>query len=142
MPILTSMTAAGLGLLFVGAIAAAAISGSVGFGGALLLLPLLTRSVGPEVGVPLLTVAQLVGHLSRALFGFRVIAWRIARTFLVAAVPAAVLGSLCFVAPPRSVPDDRRCAADSALAPDDRVRLMRHGGSCVVGAELLPPFSR
>jgi uncharacterized membrane protein YfcA len=97
------MTAVGLVLLFVGAIAAAAISGSVGFGGALLLLPLLTRSVGPEVGVPLLTVAQLVGNFSRALFGLRVIAWRIAMTFLVAAVPTAVLGSLCFVALPKSV---------------------------------------
>lgn len=82
---------------------AAAISGSVGFGGALLLLPLLTRSVGPEVGVPLLTFAQLVGNLSRAIFGIRLIAWKPALAFLTAAVPASVVGSLCFVTLPRSV---------------------------------------
>lgn len=84
-------------LLFVGAVIAAAVSGSVGFGGALLLLPLLTRTVGPTLGVPLLTVAQLVGNLSRALFGARAIAWRPALAFLVTAVPASVAGSYCFV---------------------------------------------
>lgn len=90
-------------LLFLGAVVASAISGAVGFGGALLLLPLLTRSVGPEVGIPLLTFAQLVGNLSRALFGIRVISWKPALTFLATAVPASVLGSLCFVTLPKSV---------------------------------------
>jgi uncharacterized membrane protein YfcA len=90
-------------LLFIGAVVAAAISGSVGFGGALLLLPLLTRSVGPEVGVPLLTFAQLVGNLSRAIFGIRLIAWKPALAFLATAVPASVVGSLCFVTLPKSV---------------------------------------
>ncbi len=97
------MTAPTLALLFVGAVAAAAISGAVGFGGALLLLPLLTRTVGVDVGVPLLTVAQLVGNVSRAIFGFRVIAWKPALVFLLAAIPAAVLGSWCFLALPKSL---------------------------------------
>src|SRR5216684_752283 len=56
-------------LLFLGAFFAAAISGAAGFGGALLLLPLLTHTVGVTEAVPLLTVAQLVGNLSRAAFG-------------------------------------------------------------------------
>lgn len=90
-------------LLFVGAVIAAAVSGAVGFGGALLLLPLLTRTVGPTVGVPLLTVAQLVGNLSRALFGVRSIAWRPALAFLVTAVPASVVGAYCFVELPRAL---------------------------------------
>jgi uncharacterized membrane protein YfcA len=90
-------------LLFFGALVAAAISGSVGFGGALLLLPLLTRSVGPEVAVPLLTIAQLVGNLSRAIFGIRSIAWKPALAFLATAVPCSVAGSLCFVAISKSL---------------------------------------
>jgi uncharacterized membrane protein YfcA len=57
-------------LLFLGAYAAALISGAAGFGGALLLLPLLVASVGVVQAVPLLTVAQFVGNLSRAGFGF------------------------------------------------------------------------
>ena len=51
--------------------------------------------------MPLLTVAQLVGNLSRALFSARSIAWRAVAVFLVTAVPGAVVGSWCFVALPR-----------------------------------------
>jgi len=52
--------------LFIGGFAAAAISGAAGFGGALLLLPLLTKTIGTTVAVPVLTIAQLIGNLSRA----------------------------------------------------------------------------
>lgn len=52
-------------LLLTSAFVAAAISGSAGFGGALLLLPLLTHIVAVSGAVPLLTIAQLVGNISR-----------------------------------------------------------------------------
>ncbi|MHA6522926.1 sulfite exporter TauE/SafE family protein [Tessaracoccus sp. G1721] len=87
-------------LLVLGAFVAAAVSGSAGFGGALLLLPLLTTVVGAEQAVPLLTVAQLVGNLSRVGFGVRSIAWRPVGLFLVGAIPASVAGSLLFVSLP------------------------------------------
>jgi uncharacterized membrane protein YfcA len=90
-------------VLFAGSVVAAAVSGAVGFGGALLLLPLLTRSVGPAFGVPLLAVAQLVGNSARAAFGLRRIAWRPAALFLSLALPSAVAGSYCFVALPKSL---------------------------------------
>ena len=90
-------------LLFLGSVVAAAISGAVRFGGALLLLPLLARVVGTEAAVPLLTVAQLVGNLSRAVFGARSIAWKPAVIFLLAAMPAALAGSYCFVAMPKAL---------------------------------------
>ena len=76
---------------------AAAISGAAGFGGALLLLPLLAASVGAEQAVPLLTVAQLVGNLSRVAFGFKQIRWKPVLIFIAAAVPAAALGAFSFV---------------------------------------------
>jgi hypothetical protein len=63
-------------LLFLGAYTAALISGAAGFGSALLLLPLLVASVGVVQAVPLLTVAQFVGNLSRAGFGFSQIQWK------------------------------------------------------------------
>lgn len=56
-------------LLLVGGWLAATISGAAGFGGALLLLPVLTYVVGAKAAVPILTLAQLLGNLSRA--GFR-----------------------------------------------------------------------
>lgn len=47
-------------LLAAGSFLAAFISGAAGFGGSLLLLPLVTACVGPALGVPVLTVAQLM----------------------------------------------------------------------------------
>lgn len=84
-------------ILFVAALTAAAISGAAGFGGALLLLPLLVATVGTTHAVPLLTVAQLVGNLSRAGFGFTHIHWKPVGLFLLGAVPCSVLGALSFV---------------------------------------------
>jgi len=86
-----------IALLFIGAFVAAAISGSAGFGGALLLLPLLTAVVGPTQAVPLLTVAQLLGNFSRAGFGFRQIRWRPVGWFLLGAIPMSLVGALLFV---------------------------------------------
>jgi uncharacterized membrane protein YfcA len=86
-----------------GAFAAAAISGSAGFGGAPLLLPLLTHVVGLNAAVPLLTIAQLVGNLSRVAFGFRDIRWRRVLLFLSAALPAAALGAWWFAALPKAL---------------------------------------
>lgn len=89
-------------ILLIGAFIAAAISGAAGFGGALLLLPLLTRVVGVEAAVPLLTLAQLIGNLSRVSFNFAAIQWQPVGLFLIGAIPAAVLGALSFV----TLPDD------------------------------------
>jgi uncharacterized protein len=82
-------------LLFCGWLAAT-VSGSAGFGGALLLLPVLTLTVGVKAAVPILTVAQLLGNASRAGFGWREIQWRPAVAFSAGAVPASVIGSRLF----------------------------------------------
>ena len=81
-------------------LAGGTVSGAAGFGGALLLLPVLTLTVGAKAAVPILTVAQLLGNLSRAGFGWREIRWRPALLFSAGAVPASVLGSRLFVALP------------------------------------------
>ncbi|MFN7177639.1 MAG: TSUP family transporter [Thermaurantiacus sp.] len=86
--------------LFLAAFLAAAVSASAGFGGALLLLPLLVRAVGAEAAVPLLTIAQLAGNASRMALGRREIAWAHVSRFLAGAVPGAVLGAHLFVAAP------------------------------------------
>src|SRR3954470_22846683 len=76
---------------------AATVSGAAGFGGALLLLPVLAFAVGGKAAVPILTVAQFLGNLSRAAFGRGDIRWRPALLFVAGAVPASVLGSRVFV---------------------------------------------
>lgn len=90
-------------ILLVGAFLAAAISGAAGFGGALLLLPLLTHFAGAKAAVPLLTIAQLIGNLARVGFNFKAIVWKPVGLFLAGALPAALLGSLSFVTLPTEV---------------------------------------
>jgi hypothetical protein len=89
-----------LAILFLAAFAAAAISGAAGFGGALLLLPRLTATVGVTAAVPLLTIAQLIGNLSRAGFGFRHIRRRSVGRFLLGAAPFSFPGAQSFVSLP------------------------------------------
>jgi uncharacterized membrane protein YfcA len=80
---------------------AATISGAVGFGGALLLLPILTNVLGAKTAVPVLTIMQLIGNLSRVWFGRTQIAWQPVGVFLLGALPCAFLGSALFVSLPR-----------------------------------------
>ena len=90
-------------LIFFATFVAAAISGAAGFGGALLLLPLLVETVGAMQAVPLLTVAQFVGNLSRAGFGFPQIHWKPVALFLLGAVPFSILGALSFIQLPKGI---------------------------------------
>ena len=54
----------------------ALIFGAAGFGGSLLLLPVVTLYVGAEVAVPVLTIAQLLGNISRMASGWKPIDWK------------------------------------------------------------------
>ncbi|MGK5095320.1 sulfite exporter TauE/SafE family protein [Deltaproteobacteria bacterium TL4] len=90
-------------ILFFAAFVAAAISGAAGFGGALLLLPLLVATVGVTQAVPLLTIAQLIGNLSRAGFGFTHIHWKPVGLFLLGAIPLSVIGAMSFVQLPKDL---------------------------------------
>lgn len=90
-------------LIFFAAFAAAAISGAAGFGGALLLLPLLVATVGVTQAVPLLSIAQFIGNLSRAGFCFSQIRWTPVGLFLLGAAPLSVLGALSFIQLPKDL---------------------------------------
>lgn len=90
-------------LLFTGSFLAAAISGAAGFGGALLLLPLLSKTIGTTMAVPVLTIAQLIGNLSRAFFGFKQIKWKPVLMFILGAVPMSILGAFSFVKVPKEI---------------------------------------
>lgn len=87
-------------LLLLGGWLAATVSGAAGFGGALLLLPLLAHAVGAKAAIPILTLAQLAGNLSRTALGWQTIRWRPALLFCAGAVPAAVLGARLFITLP------------------------------------------
>jgi len=91
------------GLLFIGSFVAAAVSGAAGFGGALLLLPLLSKTIGTTLAVPILTIAQLIGNLSRAFLGFKQISWKPVAVFILGAIPMSILGAFSFVKIPAEI---------------------------------------
>lgn len=83
-------------LLFISWLAAT-ISGIAGFGGSLIILPVFSFLIGAKKAIPILTIAWMMGNLSRAGFGYKEIWWKPVIYFCVGAVPAAILGSRMFV---------------------------------------------
>jgi len=76
---------------------AATISGVAGFGGSLIILPVMSHLVGVKRAIPVLTIAWLMGNLSRAAFSHKEIQWRPVLLFSAGAVPAAIAGARLFV---------------------------------------------
>ncbi|HBH20609.1 MAG TPA: sulfite exporter TauE/SafE family protein [Rikenellaceae bacterium] len=87
-------------LILVGFIAGL-LSGSVGFGGGMILLPVITYFYGVEVAVPVSTIAQLLSNLSRVGMGWKEINWKAVWRFLMLAVPFTILGAFGFAKVPK-----------------------------------------
>ena len=71
-------------------------SGAVGFGGGMIILPIITYFYGVEVAVPISTIAQLMSNLSKVGMGFKEIKWKQVGMFLILAAPFTALGALGF----------------------------------------------
>lgn len=72
------------------------MSGSFGFGGGMVLLPVITSTYGIELAIPISTVAQLLSNISRVGIGFKQIHWKKALCFLLTAAPLTAIGAIGF----------------------------------------------
>ncbi|MFN4015573.1 MAG: sulfite exporter TauE/SafE family protein [Reyranella sp.] len=79
------------------ALLAGTLGGVVGFGSAVILLPVCAYAFGAGQAVPILTVAALIGNLSRAAFSWAETDWRAVRMYVLGAVPAAAVGAMIFI---------------------------------------------
>ena len=88
-------------ILAVGLVAGT-ISGIVGFGSSIMLMPVLVVVFGPLEAVPIMGVAALMANFSRILVWWREIDWRATAVYSATGVPAAALGArTLLVLPPR-----------------------------------------
>jgi uncharacterized protein len=81
--------------LFVLAIglAAGALSGIVGTGSSIMLLPALVYQFGPKQAVPIMAIAGLMLNAAKMLAWWREVDWRGFAAYAIAGVPAAALGA-------------------------------------------------
>src|SRR5437867_3754552 len=84
------------------AFAASTLAAVAGFGGAAVLLPILALVFGVRDAIPILTVAQLIGNLSRVWFNRRELDVRVVGQFALGGVPAALAGGFLFASAPLS----------------------------------------
>jgi uncharacterized membrane protein YfcA len=93
-------------LLFVLAIGlvAGTLSGIVGFGSSMMLMPVLVIAFGPKQAVPIMAIAAVMANLSRVMAWWREIDWRACAAYSATGIPAAALGArTLLVLPPRII---------------------------------------
>ena len=73
------------------------LSGIVGFGGAMIFLPVLVAVYGVRASVPILTVSVLFGNVSRVYFNRRELDMKLVWLFSLGSLPFAILGSFVYV---------------------------------------------
>ena len=83
---------------------AGTISGVVGTGSSIMLMPVLVYAYGPKQAVPIMAVAAVLANLSRILAWWREVDWRACAAYSITGIPAAALGARTLLAlPPRAV---------------------------------------
>jgi uncharacterized membrane protein YfcA len=84
-----------LSFLFVLAVGlvAGTISGIVGTGSSIMLMPVLVYQYGPKQAVPIMAIAAVMANLSRILAWWREVDWRACAAYSITGIPAAALGA-------------------------------------------------
>jgi uncharacterized protein len=96
-----------LNFLFVLAVGllAGTISGIVGTGSSIMLMPVLVYQYGPKQAVPIMAIAAVMANLSRILAWWREVDWRACAAYSITGIPAAALGARTLLALPSHAVD-------------------------------------
>ncbi len=82
---------------------AGGISGIIGTGSSIILLPILVYTFGPKQAVPIMAVAAVMANLARVIAWWKLIDWRAFATYSVTGIPAAALGARTLLALPSNL---------------------------------------
>lgn len=72
---------------------AGTLSGIVGFGSSIMLMPVLVIAFGPLQAVPIMAIAAILANLSRIMVWWREVHWRTVGAYAATAAPFAALGA-------------------------------------------------
>lgn len=75
------------------ALAAGVLSGIIGTGSSIILLPVLVFAFGPKQAVPIMAVAAVMANISRVVAWRKEINWRALAAYSLTGAPAAVIGA-------------------------------------------------
>jgi uncharacterized membrane protein YfcA len=74
-------------------LAAGALSGIIGTGSSIMLLPILVYQFGPKQAVPIMAVAAAMANVGKIMAWWRDIDWRACAAYSIPGIPAAALGA-------------------------------------------------
>lgn len=86
-----------MAIILVASLIGFSLSGVAGFGGGVLMLPVLVWVYGPEVAVPVVAVFQLIGTATRVWLNREFLNWKVVAWFAAGSTPFAILGSFLFI---------------------------------------------
>jgi hypothetical protein len=86
-------------------LAAGTLSGIIGTGASIMLLPVLVFQFGPKQAVPIMAIAALMSNVAKVLAWWREVDWRAFGAYSIAGVPAAALGARTLLVLPARVVD-------------------------------------
>jgi uncharacterized membrane protein YfcA len=82
------------------ALCAGALSGIIGTGSTIILLPILVYRFGPKQAVPIMAITALMANIGKVMAWWREVDWRAFAVYSVTGVPAAALGARTLLALP------------------------------------------
>src|SRR5580658_6643859 len=111
-------------LLVVG-IAAGALSGIIGTGSSIMLLPVLVFQFGPKQAVPIMAIAGPMSNVGKVMAWWREMDWRAFAAYSITGVPAAALGARTLLVLPSHLIDIALGAFFLVMIPTRRCLLAR-----------------
>lgn len=95
----------GLPFVLIVGLLAGTLSGIVGTGSSIMLMPVLVYQFGPKQAVPIMAVASVMANFSRILAWWREVDWRACAAYSLPGIPAAALGARTLLALPSHTVD-------------------------------------
>jgi uncharacterized protein len=84
---------------------AGSLSGIIGTGASIMLLPVLVFQFGPKQAVPIMAIAALMSNVAKVMAWWREVDWRAFVAYSITGIPAAALGARTLLVLPARVVD-------------------------------------